>query len=215
MTGRVISFDVPAHHAAEELLPWFVNGTLDADDLASVEQHLGECTRCQHEVDSLRELKAAYVSSEISPDPASAFQKLHGQLAGPKTRRRPRLLPDLSQLWQQAQRWTPWALAAQLLVIVVLGAMLVGEGGRTTLYRTLGAADARHPRGNLVVVFDPRITEAELRQIVHATGARIVDGPTTADAYVLELPAARQAAVLEALRAQRAVVLAERLESSH
>ena len=65
--------------------------------------------------------------------------------------------------------------------------------------------------GTVVVVFDPAITEAELRRIVRGAGARIVDGPTQGDGYVLELPAERQAAVLEALRAQRAVVLAEQL----
>ena len=216
MTGRVLRFDGPAHHAAEELLPWFVNGTLDGDDVALVEQHLGECARCQHEVHSLRELQIAYVGSEISPDPTPSLQKLRRQLAEPQTPWRLMRLPRLHQLRQQAQRWALWTVAAELVVIVVLGTLLVDEGGRTTLYRTLGAADAAHRApGSLVVVFDPRTTEAEVRQIVHATGARIVDGPTAADAYVLALPAERQAAVLEALRAQRAVVLAERLEGSH
>lgn len=214
MSGHILRFADPAHQAAEELLPWFVNGTLETEELALVKQHLGECARCQHEVDALRELQAAYVGSEMAPDPAQSFRKLRRQLDKTRTEWRHRApLPGLRRVWQQTPLWAPWAVVAELVVILVLGAVLVAGGGPAALYRTLGAADAsRHAVGSLVVVFDPRITEAELRQIVRATGARIVDGPTVADAYVLELPAERQVAALEALRAQRAVVLAQRLD---
>jgi anti-sigma factor RsiW len=214
MSGRILKFDASAHRAVEELLPWFVNGTLEGEELALVEQHLRECFRCQHEVESLRELQAAYVGSEMAPDPAQSFQKLRRRLVETRTAARlmPRL-PGLRRFCQQALLWAPWAVAAELVAIVVLGALVVSGGEPAAPYRTLGASDAvRRATGTVVVVFDPRITEAELRRIVRATGGRIVDGPTGADAYVLELPAERQAATLEALRAQRAVVLAQRLD---
>ena len=214
MSGRVLRFDASAHGVVEQLLPWFVNGTLDGDELALVEQHLRECVRCQHEVDALRELQAAYVGSEMAPDPAQSFQKLCRRLGETRTAARfmPRL-PGLRRFWQQTRLWAPWAAAAELVVILVLGVLLVFGDEHAARYRTLGASDApRQATGSGVVVFDPRITEAELRQIVLAAGGRIVDGPTGADAYVLELPAERQAAALEALRAQRSVVLAQRLD---
>jgi outer membrane lipopolysaccharide assembly protein LptE/RlpB len=62
-----------------------------------------------------------------------------------------------------------------------------------------------------VVVADPTTTEAELRRILRAAGARIVDGPTQANAYVLEVPAQRQEQAMRALRAEHALVLVERL----
>jgi RNA polymerase sigma-70 factor (ECF subfamily) len=40
---RNSAFANPMHQAAEELLPWFVNGTLEGEELALVERHLGEC----------------------------------------------------------------------------------------------------------------------------------------------------------------------------
>jgi hypothetical protein len=214
MSGRVLRFDDPAHHRVWELLPWFVNGTLEGEELTVVEQHVRECARCQHEIDSLRQFQAAYMDSETAADPADSLRKLRGR---PEEKEiaalRPPHLARLRRLWQQRQGWAPWAMAAELLVIVVLGSLLAFGGGTLALYRTLGTVDPLpHATGNVVVVFDPRITEAELRQIVRATGGRIVDGPTGADAYVLELPAERQAAALEALRAQRAVVLAQRLD---
>ena len=45
------------------------------------------------------------------------------------------------------------------------------------------------------------------------TGARLVDGPTATDAYLLNVPAERQAAALAGLRASPTVVLAESLDA--
>src|SRR5947199_119876 len=59
MSGRVLRLDPAAHKVADALLPWFVNGTLDADERALVEQHITECARCRDEVEWLRELHAA------------------------------------------------------------------------------------------------------------------------------------------------------------
>jgi len=213
MSGQILRFRDPVHQAAEELLPWFVNGTLEGKELALVERHLGECVRCQHELDLLRELQVAYAGSEIATDPTESFNKLRHQIAKSRPQwGRSSLLRASGRFWQHAPIWAPWAAVAELAVIVVLGALLVLGGEPAVPYRTLGATDpSPHGLAQLVVVFDPRITEAELRQILRATGARIVDGPTSADGYVLELPVDRQASALEALRAQRAVVLAERL----
>lgn len=210
MNGRVLNFDEPAHRAAELLLPWFVNGTLKGQELDAVERHLRECARCQREVDWLREMQAAYADVETVPHPASSFQKLRRLLDEPRRESGP--VARLRGFWQQTHLWGRWAVVAELLVILVLGTLLASGTQPAALYRTLGAAEnAPHAAGNLVVVFDPRITEAQLRRIVRESGARLVDGPTAANAYVLELPVERQAAALKALRAERAVVLAERL----
>ena len=210
MNGRVLSFDEPAHRAAEMLLPWFVNGTLRGAELDSVERHLHDCARCQHEVFWLREIQAAYASGETVQNLTSSFQKLQRRLDEP--RKELGLVAWLRGSWRQTQFWARWAVVAELLVIIVLGTLLVSGTQRAPLYRTLGAVEsAPHVTGRLVVVFDPRITEAELRRIVRGIGARVVDGPTATNAYVLELSAERQGVALKTLRAERAVVLAERL----
>lgn len=213
MGRRVLKFHGSRHQATEMLLPWFVNGTLEGEELALVEQHLESCARCQREVDALRELQAAYMGTEMLPDAAASFQELRRQLDGSRTAWRPAaLFRRLSQSWWQSPTWAQWVLAAQLGVIVLLGSLVVLGSGSDTLYRTLAAADApRHAAGSLVVVFDPRVTEAELRQIVRRVGAQVVDGPTEAGAYVLQLPPERQTVAVATLRAERAVALVETL----
>ena len=81
-------------------------------------------------------------------------------------------------------------------------------------YRTLSSrAAAQGTQGNLVVSFDPATPERELRRILQASGARVVDGPTASDAYVLAVAPAQAAPVLRRLRAESAVTLAERLDT--
>ena len=80
MTGRVLRFDAAAHKVADVLLPWFVNGTLEGDELQFVQRHLNECLRCQDEVQWLRELHAACIAGETMPGAAAAFRNLRRQL---------------------------------------------------------------------------------------------------------------------------------------
>src|SRR5439155_4137563 len=210
MSARLLRLDAAAHRVVDVLLPGYVGGTLDTDERALVEQHLGECVQCQHEVEWLRALRAACIAGEAVPGASPVYGKLRRQLDEP--RQRPRLLARMHSRWDRMQPWTRWAIAAEFLIILALGVLAVPTGDNAALYQTLGSAPPpATATGTVVVVFDPAITEAELRRIVRGAGARIVDAPTQGDGYVLELPAERQAAVLEALRAQRAVVLAEQL----
>ena len=81
--------------------------------------------------------------------------------------------------------------------------MLARSGTDAADYRALGSA--AQPQGKLVVVFKPATTEREMRRILQANGARVVDGPTVTDAYVLALPASQANAALDRMRAEPAV----------
>ena len=79
-------------------------------------------------------------------------------------------------------------------------------------YRTLGLPNpSAQTRDAIAVMFDPGITESDLRRVVLGVGARIVDGPSSTDVFMLEIPAERTDRALEALRAEPGVRLAERL----
>jgi hypothetical protein len=216
MMGSVLQLDPAAHKVADALLPWFVNGTLDDDELAFVQKHLGRCASCQREVEWLRELHAACIVGEADPEASRALRQLRRRLEErPKTRGP---VARLRNLWDQNRPWSRWVIATQLAVIVALGFWILPAYDEAPLYRTLGSSNAAAPAaGNLVVVFDPATTVADLRRILHDAGARIVDGPTQANAYVLDVPAQRKDQALQALRAERAAVLVEQLgpQGSH
>jgi hypothetical protein len=75
-------------------------------------------------------------------------------------------------------------------------------------YHALGAPQSVTP-GNMVVIFRPDTPERAIRAELTAINARIVDGPTGADAYVLQVPPAQRSDVLAKLRARPSIVLAE------
>lgn len=214
MSGQILKFDDSAHRAADEALPWLVNGTLAGDELAAVEQHLRECARCRREVDMLKQLQTVCAIDEPAPDPTPAYLRLQQRIAG---RRRLGPLVDrmreLLRPWQRAPAWAKWAIVAEFAGIIMLTVRVtlpVSESAAP--FQTLGSPALHAIRaGAVAVVFVPEVTESELRRIVRAAGARVVDGPTESNAYVLEVPAGHRDAALAALRAEPAVVLAQPL----
>jgi len=210
MSGDVVRIDPASHKVADALLPWFVNGTLDADEVAFVERHLSECKRCRDEVEWLRGLYAACVAGETAPDASSAFRKLRLRLEAPRKRRA--RAPASGRFGVGARPWTHWIIGAQLALILGLGTLWLQED-RVPRYATLGAP-AVASAGVLVVMFDPATPEAELRRVLHEADARVVDGPTRAKAYILDVVPAQRTKALEILRTEPAVTMVEELDAA-
>jgi len=217
MSGHVLSFTKSVHQRSQELLPWFVTGTLDAEESVGLEQHLQGCPACRAELESLRAFQTAYVSSDIPPDAGHALSKLRTRLdseaSAPKMRRqRPGLrLPDLLGL---SPGWMKLALAAQFGVILALGFEFVQTERAGFEYHTLASASTpARAAGSLVVVFDPNAAQREVARILRRSGARVVDGPTASNGYVLVTARGGLQDALASLRAERAVLLAEPLQA--
>jgi hypothetical protein len=217
----VVPLDARVHREAQALLPWFAAGTLDAFDRERVEAHLAECPHCQAELAFERRLQALHDAAlpDAGRDDAAVERGLRRIEA--RLDAEPARAPwsRLAQAWRGWRGWRgasvallrPAPLAAAFALVLALGAALALLPALPDRYRALGAASSGAARGSVVVMFRPGTSEAELRRALRAAGARIVDGPTPADAWVLDVPAGTQAAALAALRAQAAVALAEPL----
>lgn len=71
---HVSGFD---HHRTQALLPWWVNGTLDASEQSLVERHLHECAPCQEESEFIRQLNDSESRrSEPRPDVNAALTRV-------------------------------------------------------------------------------------------------------------------------------------------
>lgn len=212
MNDRIVDLNEPAHRAAQELLPWYAMNNLSGADLTMVSAHVQACEQCRSDLEWERKLLGIEPESHASFDMERALDKLRPELDIP---RRLSLHQRLSRLVHGTDRarasWMPWALAAQSAAIVALGVLLALPGKDAASYRTLGAS--KNIAGNAVVVFEPGTTEHDLRQMLAANGARIVDGPTVTDAYLLSLPSDRLESSLRMLRAEKGVKLAEPLVS--
>jgi hypothetical protein len=106
--------------------------------------------------------------------------------------------------------WKAWAAAATAVAIVLAGASAIRTPPQAP-YRTLSAPPHSAP-GNLVVVFRPDATETQIRLALRSAHARLVGGPTAADAYVLLAPQADREEAISRLRGNPSVVLAEPID---
>jgi hypothetical protein len=185
---------------------------LNADETALVREHLRECAQCQADAEWQHRLRTAFPQTDTIPDVDQAFSRLRRQIEASQGKRgKPRLSGRLRDLFGSSAPWMRWTLAGQAGIIAVLAILLAPSFSGIPLYRGLGAPGKAS--GNIVVVFKPETTEQELRQILRESGARLVDGPTANDAYVLNVQGAGQERALDILRARRAVTLAEPLGS--
>jgi len=208
MSGRVVQLDTEAHADVRALLPWYANQTLADYERRLVEVHLATCPRCRAELEWERQLIDTGMLAQPTGDVEAALVRMHTDIA---ERRRRNLVKWFATAWaslRQGPVWMPWAMAAQLCVIAVLAGLLWvprhGEGD----YHALSAAD-QGKGATLMVMFRPGTTEAQMRLLLDASHARLVDGPTEAGAYVLSVPSAESPAALKQLRQSGAVTLAE------
>jgi hypothetical protein len=213
MSGRIFPFATRAHDEAQRLLPWLVNGTLEASERDWLLQHLETCGECQRELHEQRALQSACTSEEsLAGNVDAGWQRMQQKLAAPT---RPVTIDWRGSWlvrWRQAPRWMAWTLAVETALLVALGTVAWWPQPKT--YHTLGSATSSSPHraaGNLVIVFDPQLSEGELRRLLAASDARIVDGPNDAGAYVLAVPPSRADNVRDALRAAPGVTLVESL----
>jgi anti-sigma factor RsiW len=219
MTGRIIRLHGDPHQETQALLPWYVTGQLDASDQAQVEAHLGHCPECQAELRIERSLQLEIAGLSIDAEHSWAQLQRRREFSPPRRRYAATVGGWLraagrgaGRQWRSSAAGLRWAVAAQFLLIVVLG-VLVLPTARPARYHALGAAPVA-ASGNAVVIFRPDTSERNLRQALRSSHARVVDGPTSADAFVIHIPPAERTAALAMLRRRGDIELAEPVDSS-
>ena len=203
--GDFIPPDRDGHNELRELLSWYVTGQLDAAEAARVEAHLDGCAECQAELRFEQRLESEVARLPLEVE--AGWARMRRRMEGDR--------PELRVLRALRARapWLGWGVAAVLMLgLGVLLAPSLRPAPAADGYHALGAAPAAEP-GNVVVIFRPDTTEKSMREALKASGARLVDGPTPADAYVLHVPAPTRDAALASLRARREIVLAQPVDS--
>ena len=207
---RLFPIDDPEHCEAAELLPWFVNGTLDSAERARVERHLAECLACKHEMASLRTLQAIFLSEDSDHGATQAFARLYSRIEQIKLAPSAKgLLRGLAMQWQAMRPWLRSAIIIQSILLVLSAVALMNQP-TPQYYHTLGAPAApANEHASLVVVFDAARPEREIRALLLRLHARITDGPSPEGAYTLEVAAAEQQRLLAQLRQEGLVIFSE------
>jgi hypothetical protein len=200
---------IPLHDRHQEtlgLLPWYVTEQLDEVDRREVEAHLVDCAACEAELKLERHLAAGVAALPLSAE--RGWTQMRRDLEAPRAVSGPAERITPSSAGGGAGRRLAYAALA---LIVAAGLML--PPSQPARYHTLGSAQPPKS-GNVIVAFRPETTEADLRRLLTASGARLADGPTATDAYVLSVAPQARAAALARLRHSSKVLFAEPIDPS-
>ena len=210
--ARVFQLDTDEHQSVQSLLPWYVNGTLQGEELALVQAHIAQCPRCQADTAWQQAVRAS---------PPATGQAAEGEVDRQWAALSRRLTPDRSRAprwyfvlgaWLRP-RWVPLALGLQGATLVAALTLAWWVAASRDDYRALGnAPPTGGPAANALVVFRPTASEMQIRNALRASRAQLVGGPTATDAYLLHLSPLTSEA-LARLRAESAVLRVESLES--
>lgn len=172
-----------AHRQTIESLPWYVNGTLEADERARVERHLGECLTCRA---ALREEQRTQVLVREQQDvPLSAehgLSDLLSRIDSGKKQARPTLVRPVPV----------YALTIGAFVIVIgslflLSTRILEPDQSSAAFSTLSdTADIGQPQ--IDIVFADSVDDEEIAEIVDSFGGRLIGGPTALGRYTVALP---------------------------
>lgn len=192
------------HDEAEELLPWYATGQLDAADRARVERHLYACAACREQLTVERRLIGEIQAT--SPQIESGWARFKAQIEPPRPARQPQ--PSaLAELWSILSRPAVATLAvAQLGLVVVAGSVLLSLSRPD--YHALGSAPAPSA-ANIILMFRADATQEDIRDALNPVGASIVGGPTAAGAYLIHVDPTRRQAALTKLQADDDIQLAQ------
>jgi anti-sigma factor RsiW len=217
-TADIISMIRDPQRAIQELLPWYVTGTLVPEEAAMVEAHLATCEACRAELETDRALGAMAASASL--DVERGWAALKTRVEGDASRRRISLRRRVAALSHRrptsakpsARRSGGWAVAANAAsLMLIAGFAWIWAHPQHAQYHVLSAPQVASP-GNVVVIFKPTTSEQDMREMLRGAKARLVDGPTASDAYVLHVADVERAASLTKLRANGRVILAEPID---
>jgi anti-sigma factor RsiW len=206
------------HKEAFELLPWYVNETLEEDERRDVRAHLSNCLVCRRELAFLEQLDHAIVESpDVDFTPQRSFAALMRRIDIAEAPLPQRLWAKVRAGMQELRSAHPvlrGTLVVQTAMILLAAFLLVRMPlpDRSPSFETLSdapvavAADPASAR--LRVVFAPDVTINDVEALLGA-GARIVDGPSSVGAFAIDVPSAASDEWLERLRTDARVRFAE------
>ena len=166
-----MSSESATHLEISELLPWYVNGTLDGDEKRRVRRHLESCPECQADRDFLRSVSAAVRKS--SPAPIVPTAPVESLLASIDAVESPAVSRDVG--------W--FRVAATVAAIFVAGAIYYYADGRGADRSPLRSAafetatetvDLPSLRYRLQLEFHQGTSVAERRAVIDALDGREV-----------------------------------------
>jgi hypothetical protein len=110
------------HLEIVELLPWYLNGTLETKEHDNVTQHIENCLSCRRELEELKGLQKAITAPTIDFSTETALAKTIQQI-----RSQERTTEKTQRAWWQLD-WAPLLRPRLALGVAIMAAIFIGTG---------------------------------------------------------------------------------------
>jgi hypothetical protein len=185
------------HARASELLPWMVNGRIEASEARWLNDHLEHCAACRSELVAQRRIRDALTREPtVEFAPQASFNRLWKRIeaeAAGMTPQAPQAAaaspgahPLVTPIRSGRSRWVRATLAAQAAAILVLCGVLWLRPD-SSAYRTVtDAAPAPGANGTVIkAIFSDQVRLTDLKEILAGAGLVVASGPSEAGVYAL------------------------------
>jgi hypothetical protein len=195
------------HDQVSQLLPWYINESLNADEKTLVEAHLKHCQWCQQALANERLMIKGIEPNIQVPNVDDAFVKMMNRIESTSST----TTKNTSSLFQQIRKkwFSPvsipmaWLVLPQFAVLLIIVLSLTDLLKNEANYQALSNGSAIN--SNVVIIFKSKATLAEVTGTLQRYDARIVDGPTVTNAYLLQVPNEQLEQVINGLRIDKNV----------
>jgi hypothetical protein len=191
----------------DELLPWYVNETLSAEERTWFEAYLESHPEAASELRWHESLQARIQESAPRVSPDIGLSKLMARIREERRASSPTFAERLAEFFGVLQLRPAMAAAAALIVIqaAVIGALLLGEWRDEEEYAAVRSVGQPLSGSVLKVNFKPDAKEAEMRLLLIATGGELIAGPTQLGDYYVHVSTDRLAQASNELKASAIV----------
>ena len=183
----------------EELLPWYANGSLGAEDRAWVEAYMAQHPESRSELDWYRSLQARVQENAPAVPATIGLARTMRLIQGD----RPTLAERIGAFFGNFGMRPSYALAALAVMAVQSGVIVNMLGSARDSADEIRALHAvRVEEGPMLKIsFAPDAKETDIRMLVVQVHGELAGGPGQLGDYYLRVPAGSEAAALAQVKA--------------
>ncbi|MFD2206529.1 hypothetical protein [Kiloniella antarctica] len=172
----------------EELLPFYVNGSLEGEDLEIVKKALSEDKTLQDECIFLQGLREEVYNQGVENSPGEfGLKRLQRDISREKVAKTKFVPKNNTVVTFGTRGWRLAAIAACIVLLFQTVYVLPQWQNDDDLIAASGGS-IHQARGPVVsITFVPEAQEENIRELLLAVDARIVDGPSALGVYKLVL----------------------------
>lgn len=183
------------HQKVWNLLPWYINHSLDPVEQDIVRKHVETCITCRIELNQQQRLfgkiQQIDLLQQVSQVSFARLKKRMEDQSKPSTLAehiKPERKPKLPYQFLDFVKYTAWAAGLLLLAMPFLLNHPMNEPGLKGEYRTLASPIEGEQKSNVVrIVFADQLNPKQIEAILNGVSGHVVKGPSQNGIYEVRI----------------------------